>query len=116
MTKLLLTLILLIWQSAPSNLTAVAYPAGYPPLTASSKPYAVLSWQDNSTNEEGFKIQRCAGIGCTNFISWTQVGRDVRTYTNTQLTPGVTYRYRVCAVARDATCSAYSNIAEATTP
>lgn len=27
----------------------------------------VLNWQDNSTNESQFVVERCQGTGCTNF-------------------------------------------------
>lgn len=92
---------------APTNLTAVP----------ESSTVIVLNWTDNSSspNEEGFKIQRATGTG--SFISFTQVGRGVTTYRNTQCKPATTYRYRVCAVGLTvAENSPYSNIAEATTP
>jgi hypothetical protein len=56
-----------------------------------------LLWQDNSNNEDGFKIER--KVGCCG--PWTEiatVGPNVTTYTNTGLTCGVDpYAYRVWA-------------------
>ncbi|MBP1750244.1 MAG: hypothetical protein H6Q52_2783, partial [Deltaproteobacteria bacterium] len=56
-----------------------------------------LSWTDNSTNEQGFKIERCQGSGCTNFGQIATVGANVTTYWNTGLTASTTYTYRVRA-------------------
>src|SRR4029077_15043161 len=53
--------------AAPSNLTA----------TAVSTSQVNLSWTDNSNNETGFKIERCQGNLCTNFVEIAQVGVNV---------------------------------------
>jgi C1A family cysteine protease len=73
-----------------------------------------LSWTDNATNEDGFRIERCTGSGCTNFLQIGTVGANVATYANTGLTPGTTYMYRVRAY-NTAGNSGYSNTANATT-
>ncbi len=91
--------------AAPSNLTA----------TAASRNQINLSWTDNSTNEDGFRIERCRGSTCTNFAQIASVGPNVTAYTNTGLNANTTYRYRVRAYNAAGT-SAYSNIARATTP
>lgn len=75
-----------------------------------------LSWTDNATTEDGFKIERTTtGGGGT----WSQVGTtgtDVTTFNDsTGLSPATSYTYRVCAF-RGETDSDYSNEASASTP
>jgi hypothetical protein len=91
--------------NAPTNLTA----------TAVSKSQINLSWTDNATNEDGFQIERCKGLTCTNFTQIATIGANVTSYANTGLTKRTTYRYRVRAYNASGN-SAYSNIASATTP
>ena len=75
-----------------------------------------LSWSDNSSDETGFEIERCVGLGCTDFVliatrdssDWGPWLNDVGLAENT------TYEYRVRAV-NTLGASAYSNIASATT-
>jgi hypothetical protein len=90
--------------AAPTNLTA----------TAISKSQINLSWADTSSNETGFRIERCKGATCTNFALIATVGANVTSYSNTKLTASTTYRYRVYAYNANGS-SAYSNIAAATT-
>ncbi len=53
-----------------------------------------LSWFDNSTNENGFKIERATGtIGTFAQIGLT--GANVTTYNDSNLNAGTTYCYRV---------------------
>jgi len=89
--------------AAPSNLTA----------TAVSTSQINLAWSDNSSNEDGFKIERCTGAGCTNFAQIAQVGADVSTFNNTGLSSNTTYRYRVRAFNMGG--NSLSNAAQATT-
>jgi len=90
--------------NAPSNLTA----------KAASRSIITLAWADNAGNEEGFRIERCAGEGCTNFTQIATVGANVRAYSNSGLKRMATYRYRVRAYNPNGN-SAYSNTASATT-
>jgi len=69
-----------------------------------------LSWTDNSGNEDGFKIERCQGNGCTNFVEIAQVGINTSSFSNTGLAAKTWYRYRVRAF-NSAGNSGYSNIA-----
>jgi hypothetical protein len=90
--------------SAPSGLTA----------TAVSQTRVDLAWNDNSSDETGFKIERSlAGAG-----TWSQiasVGANVEAYANTTgLVSGTSYDYRVRAYNAQGN-SAYSNVATATT-
>ncbi|MBP6821474.1 MAG: carboxypeptidase regulatory-like domain-containing protein, partial [Acidobacteria bacterium] len=56
-----------------------------------------LRWNDNSTNEDGFKIERCVGDNCTNFVPFATVAANTTSFTNTGLTGRTWYRYRVRA-------------------
>src|SRR6266571_3885219 len=69
---------------------------------------------DDAGDEDGFKIERCQGSGCTNFTEITTVGANVTSYANSGLSPSTTYRYRVRAFNAGGS-SGYSNEAEATT-
>ena len=86
--------------AAPSALTA----------SAAGKRKIALTWADNSNNESSFKIERS-----TNGVNFTQVasvGANTTGYTNTGLTSGTTYYYRVRANNANGD-SAYSNTASA---
>ncbi len=52
---------------------------------------------DNSSNESGFKIERCTGPNCTNFTQIVQVGANITVYSDTGLTANTFFRYRVSA-------------------
>ncbi|HOQ39694.1 MAG TPA: fibronectin type III domain-containing protein [Fervidobacterium sp.] len=87
---------------APTNLAA----------TALSSTQIKLAWQDNSTNETGFKIERKTGSG-----TWTETAEasaNATTYTETGLDSDTTYYYRIRAY-NDYGDSDYSNVASATT-
>jgi fibronectin type 3 domain-containing protein len=105
-----------IGESANSN-QASATPQGPPTAltaTAVSNSQINLAWIDNSTNEDGFKIERCQGNGCTSFVQTAQVGASVTTYSNTGLASLTTYVYRVRAF-NSLGNSAYSNNSSAKT-
>jgi hypothetical protein len=72
-----------------------------------------LSWNDNSSNEDGFEVQRCAGASCTDFVRVASVGEDVESYFDTMDSTG-TYRYRVRAFNSEVN-SSFSNIAAVST-
>ena len=91
--------------AAPSNLTA----------SAVSVSQIDLAWADNADNEDGFKIERCTGTGCTDFAQITSVVSNVVAYSDTGLTAETTYCYRVRAFNAGGD-SDYSNTACATTP
>jgi len=83
-------------------------------LTASAQSASSigLSWSDNSSDEEGFTIQRSAN-GST-WSALTTVAANTTSYDNGGLSPDSTWYYRVRAFL-GAETSAWSNTASATT-
>jgi thermitase len=87
----------------------IRYFAGSPPppppanppsdlsATATSSNLIALTWADNSSDENGFEIQRCEGAGCTNFTAIGSVGANVVIDSDTGLSANTLYRYRVRA-------------------
>ena len=72
-----------------------------------------LSWQDNSGNETGFRVHRRLG----NSANWRQAGTtaaNATTFSDSGLSPGSIYRYRVRAI-NSTESSAFSNEAKALT-
>lgn len=92
--------------AAPTNLQITA------PVTSTA---VKLGWTDNSGNESGFVIERCANKNCTNFAPIKQVSANIRTYTDTKFNAGTSYTYRVRAVNAGGS-SAYSNTVSAIIP
>lgn len=81
--------------SAPSQATAVQ-----------SANNVVVSWQDNSDTETGFRIERCPRGG-----TFSEVGSvlpNVTTYSDPSAVPGTSYAYRVRASSAEG-FSPYSN-------
>jgi carboxypeptidase T len=90
--------------AAPTNLTA----------TAASSSQINLSWGDSDSSEQGFKIERCTGVGCSIFAQLAMVGANVTSYANTGLGAATSYSYRVRAY-NAAGGSDYSDTATAVT-
>jgi len=86
---------------APANLAANA--------TSSSE--IALTWQDNSADETGFKIERKTGSG--SFSEIATVSADATSYNDTGLSANTTYTYRVRAFNSNVN-SNYSNETAAT--
>src|SRR5262245_5270292 len=72
-----------------------------------------LSWSDNSTNEDGFRIERRTGTTGT-YAEIATIGANTASYTDANLANGTTYCYRVRAY-NAAGMSGYSNAQSATT-
>jgi hypothetical protein len=90
--------------SDPTGLTA----------TAVSSSQINLTWIDSDTTEQGFKIERCLGAGCSDFTQIATVDANVIIFSNTGLTSSTTYSYRVRAYNASGD-SSYSNTASAVT-
>jgi hypothetical protein len=88
---------------APSSLTA----------TTASNSQINLSWTDNSSNEDGFKIERSPD-GISNWTEITTVGTNIVVYQNTGLPVSTHYYFRVRAFNIGGN-SAYSNTANTST-
>lgn len=86
------------YEDSAQTLTVDAPPAAPTNLqaTAVSSSQIDLIWQDNSSNETGFKIGRKTGAGGV-WSPLDQTGAGENTYRDTGLDPGTTYYYRVCA-------------------
>jgi sugar lactone lactonase YvrE len=57
-----------------------------------------LIWSDNSTGESGFKVDRCAGVGCggTDFVQIATLAANRTAFTNNGLSAN-SYTYRISA-------------------
>ena len=89
------------WTSDYGNVAGAVTPAKVAPsgldAVAVSDSSIELSWNDNSGDESGFRIERCAGVSCDNFSQVAVVDADVASYGDTGLSPSTHYRYRVRA-------------------
>jgi hypothetical protein len=111
-------------NSAFSNTASATTSAMPPPLpaapsglnaTAATSTRINLTWTDNSSNESGFRIERCKNPNCTSFAQIAQVGAGITTFADTTVSKNTAYSYRVRAF-NAAGNSAYSNTASAKTP
>jgi hypothetical protein len=91
--------------TAPSSLSA----------TAVLPTQINLSWNDNSTNETKFEIEQSTLGSSGPFSLIATLNPNTTSYNNTGLNPLTEYWYRVRAVNPGGN-SAYSNVANATTP
>src|SRR5262249_25799911 len=80
--------------TTPTTLAPPAARSGLVALAASATK-VTLTWQDNSSNESGFRIQRSSNGGGSG-TQIAQVGAGVTTYTDTTVSKNKSYSYRVC--------------------
>ncbi len=110
-------------SGSPNRLLYSGFIGGTPPPSPPSAPSALaatavsssqidLTWTDNATNEDGFKIER--STDGTTFSQIATTGSNTTSYSSTGLTASTTYHYRVRA-NNSGGDSAYSNTASATT-
>ena len=93
------------WSFAPPSLPAA--PSGLSARLATGS--VQLTWQDNSTDETSFSIERCTEtIDCPNFVTLATVGANTTSYADTTYVAGRTINYRVRA-SNAAGSSAYSS-------
>ncbi|MBI5148290.1 S-layer homology domain-containing protein [Candidatus Pacearchaeota archaeon] len=81
-------------------------------VTSITKTSITLQWNDNSNNEDGFKIYR--SLSPSGFTKIYAASKNIHSYTDSGLTSGTTYYYKVLAY-NDAGNSGFSNIVSATT-
>jgi subtilisin family serine protease len=72
-----------------------------------------LSWTDNATGEDGYKVERKGADGT--FVQIAVLGPNSTTFTDSGLTPSTGYTYRVRAYNTIPADSSYSNETSATT-
>ncbi len=101
-------------SSSPVDTQAPSTPGSLSATTVSGAQIN-LSWTASTDNVgvTGYRVESCSGSGCTNFV---QIATPTATtYSNTGLTAGTSYSYRVRATDAAANLSAYSSVASATT-
>lgn len=74
-----------------------------------------LSWQDNATGEDGYRVERRAE-GEASFSLLVNLPADTQTYRDTSVEPQKTYTYRVIAFNSIGESPSYSNEATVTVP
>jgi titin len=98
--------------TTPSGGSVPAAPSGLS-ATSVSTSQINLSWNDNSNNESGFKVERATSSGGP-FSQIATRGANSTSYSNTGLSSSTTYYYRVRAYNSSGN-SGYSNTGSATT-
>ena len=101
--------------SNPADVTAPTTPTSLA-ATAFSATQINLSWSASTDNVgvTGYQIERCQGVGCSNFTPLTTV--TTTAYSNIGLTNATSYSYRVRASDAAGNLSGFSNVSSATTP
>jgi fibronectin type 3 domain-containing protein len=108
--------------TSSATVKAIAFKSGSNPSAVASASFTIvtpppqltLTWQDNSTNENNFGVERKTGTSGT-YAQIALVAANTTSYVDTSVTHGVTYCYRVDAI-NSAGASAYTNDACATVP
>jgi hypothetical protein len=90
---------------APSDLTGIA----------DSRDRISIRWQDNASNESGFRVERCEGSSCSDFVQIGEVGANELRFLDTGLSRNTFYSYRVRAFNAGGN-SEFSNIVRVRTP
>lgn len=107
-----------------ARLSRIAVVITYTPLAVPSNLSAAtisqtridLSWTDNSTNEDGFKIERSA-VGASG--SWSQIASTMAntvSYSDASLSANTTYQYRIRAFNSGGDSSSSNTILATTLP
>jgi hypothetical protein len=107
--------------TSSATVKAKAFMSGYNPsaeasasFTIGSSPRLTVTWQDNSTNEDNFQVERKMGTNGT-YGQIVAAPANTTSFLDTSVTSGATYCYRVRAANSSGT-SAYSNEACAIAP
>jgi hypothetical protein len=106
---------LVAFKAAGSGNTAPNPPTGLG-VTAASSSQINLTWTaSTSFAVTANLIERCAGVGCTNFAQIASVAPPATTYSNTGLTASTSYSYRMRTTTAAGLDSIYTATASATT-
>jgi Tol biopolymer transport system component len=73
-----------------------------------------IVWKDNSSNEDGFAIERCAQRGCNNFVEVGRVFPGIQHFVDGNLLSNTQYYYRVRGFNAGG-MSAYTDVVSAKT-
>ena len=93
--------------TAPTDLTATPAANGLS---------VTLSWTDNAINEDNYAIERCTGSNCAGFtVLSSTVAANSTGYTDSAVTAGTTYRYRIEAI-NGVGVSTYASTLDVQTP
>ena len=79
-------------------------------VASASATQITLRWNDNTSDETGFKVERCQGAGCTTFAQIGTAGANGTSYADTSVAANTSYSYRV-RTTKNGVDSAPSNIA-----
>ena len=90
-----------------ANAVTSMRPPGVLTVAQGPGPKVILTWEDSSSSETGFRIERKIGSAGT-FIQIDSVGQNVKTITDSSVGIGQSYSYRLRAYNPDI-ASAYSN-------
>ena len=97
----------------PGAATALNAPSGLA-AAASSSTQVGLTWADNSTNEDGFELDRATNSAFTTGLVTATLSANTTSRTVTGLTAATTYYFRVRATSGSGN-SDYSSVASVTT-
>ncbi|HKG23711.1 MAG TPA: fibronectin type III domain-containing protein [Blastocatellia bacterium] len=98
---------------AAAQVTIPADPTGLTVTEVTSSSISI-AWTDNSSDEDGFQIEKCAGANCSDFQWLATMPTNVTSITEWGLGKNKTYKYRVRAY-NSAGDSGYTNTTTATT-
>lgn len=99
-----------VTTSTPVTLTAPASPSGLSPAPG----VVQLFWTDNTPNENGFEVFRSPTGNPNSYNFFKLLPEGAISFTDTGLTPGATFHYRIRAVNNTAV-SAYTDNVSVTT-
>jgi subtilisin family serine protease len=97
----------------PTNPPVVVNPPANLRIVSATTNSVSLAWDDRSTNEEGFQLER--STNGTAFVRIASPGRNLTAYTDGTVSAGRRYWYRVRAY-NSQKVSDWSNVASVTTP
>jgi uncharacterized delta-60 repeat protein len=92
------------YSTPPKVVTSRVATAPSAPFLTPSATAVALQWTDTNIDESGFRIQRCYGENCSNFVDVATLGANSTTYSDSGITFSTMACYRVAAF-KTTTCS-----------